>query len=175
VDKIGRAVLTMLAFAGLASTGAVLPVPVDAGDPLYLPHRRGEPSALSPDPSGTADTAVPGEGLPQDEIDARIGWLILTYVVDARTALRREHVEEAAAKLARARPALRDLETRFAGRSHALSLPPSLSASLLRADGALAGHDRAGADSALADAERILQSALADLDAKLLPQSGPAR
>lgn len=180
MDKIGRAVLTRLALAGLALAGlalagAALPAPVAAGDPLYLPHRRGEPSALSPDPSGTADTAVPGEGLPQDEIDARIGWLVLTFVIDARTALRRELVDAAAAKLARARAALRDLETRFVGRSHALSVPPNLSASLTQADSALAGRDRAGADRALADAERVLQGALVELDTKLFPQSGAPR
>jgi hypothetical protein len=170
LDKVGFAALTILALAG-----AGMPAACHAGDPLYVPHRRGEPSALSPDPSGTAATALPGERLSQDEADARIGWLVLTHIMDVRAALRRDHVEEAADKLARARAALRNLEKRLDGRSHGLALPSSLSASLARSEGALSGGDRAGADRALADAERDLQTALADLDAKLFPQSGAPR
>jgi hypothetical protein len=159
----------------LASTLATWSVVATAGDPLYLPHRLGEPSALSPDPNGTAAISVPGEGLPQDEIDARIGWLVLTHVMDVRAALRRDHVEEATDKLARARATLRDLEQRLEGQRHGLVLPSGLAASLARGASALSGRDRAGADHALADAERGLQAALADLDAKLYPQSGVAR
>lgn len=170
MDKVGLAALTILALAG-----AGLPAFSHAGDPLYMPHGRGEPSALSPDPSGTAATALPGEGLSPDEADARIGWLILTHIMDVRAALRLDHVEEAADKLARARAALRDLEKRLDGRSHGLVLPSSLSASLARGASALSGRDRTGADQALADAERDLQAALASLDAKLFPQSGAAR
>jgi len=73
LDKVVRAALTILALAG-----AGLPAASHAGDPLYVPHWRGEPSALSPDPSGKAATALPGEGLSPDEADARIGGLILT-------------------------------------------------------------------------------------------------
>jgi hypothetical protein len=170
LDKVGFAVLTILALAGVG-----MPTASHAGDPLYIPHRRGEPSALSPDPSGTAATALPGERLSQDEADARIGWLVLTHIMDVRAALRRDHVEEAADKLARARAALRNLEKRLAGRSHGLALPSSLSASLAQSEAALSGGERAGADRALADAERDLQTALADLDAKLFPQSGAPR
>jgi hypothetical protein len=170
LDKVGLAALTILALAA-----AGLPAASHAGDPLYVPHRRGEPSALSPDPSGTAATAVPGEGVSQDEVDARIGWLVLTHIMDVRAALRRDHVEEAVDKLARARAALRNLEKRFDGRSHGLVLPSSLSASLAEGEGALSGGDRAAADRALADAERGLQAALADLDTKLFPQSGTPR
>src|SRR5580692_2768229 len=127
LDKVGFAALTILALAG-----AGMPAACHAGDPLYIPHRRGEPSALSPDPSGTAATALPGERLSQDEADARIGWLVLTHIMDVRAALRRDHVEEAADKLARARAAVRNLEKRLDGRSHGLALPSSLSASLVR-------------------------------------------
>lgn len=168
MDKLGLAALMILALAVAAPAA-------HAGDPLYAPQRPGEPSALSPDPNGTAATAVPGERLPQDEIDARIGWLVLTYIMDVRAALRRDHLDEAADKLARARVALRSLEQRSAGRAGGLMLPSSLTANLASGTAALAGHDRAGADRAFADAERVLHDTLAELDTKLYPQSGAPR
>src|SRR5271170_3767283 len=170
LNRVGCAVLATLVLAG-----ALAPAASRAADPLYLPHRAGEPSALTPDPNGTAATAVPGEDLSQDEADARVGWLVLTYVMDVRAALRRGHAEEAAAKLARVRVALRTLTARLDARPHRLTVPAGLDASLASGERALSARDRAGAELVLADSERALRAALAELDTELYPQSGAPR
>jgi len=157
----------------VALSGAALPTGAHAGDGLRAPHTPVAVSAMSPDPDGTTDTVAPGENLPRDEVDARIGWLIQTYIMDARAALEHDHIHEAVETLARARSALSTVEQRSTGRTQdsASPSPSSLAGSLARADAALSAGDHVGADRALADSERKLRAALVDLDAVLRPQS----
>ena len=165
--------VALAAVIALALAGEALPTTAHADEGSNAPHASGAFSALSPDPDGTADTVVPGEHLQYAEVDARIGWLVQTYIMDARAALRRDQVHEAVETLARARSALSALGQRSEERTHDLKLPTSLAASLTQARVALSADDRAGADRALAYGERRLQTALVDLDAELHPQSGP--
>jgi hypothetical protein len=121
---------------------------------------------------GTAETVVPGERLPPGEIDARIGWLIETYLIDAREALHRGRVDRAAETLARARSAVRTLDQVSAGGARDQASPSSLAVSLEQAQAALSAGDRDRADQALSGAARRLHAALVALDAVLHPQSG---
>lgn len=166
LSKVGLAAMTIMALASTA-----WPAAANEGDGSEVRHRRGAFSALSPDPDGTADTVVPGERLSHGEVDARIGWLVQTYIMDTRAALRRDHIHVAVETLARARSALHSLEQRSDGHIHDLRAS-DLAASLAQAERALSAGDRTGADRALADGERGLHAALVALDDALLPQSG---
>src|SRR5579862_1212883 len=134
-SRVGVSALLIagLMIAGLASVAA--PAAAVAQD-LGVPSRHAGATALSPRP-GTADTAVPGEGLAEDEVDARIGWLLATYIGAVRAALRRDNPRQTQDEMARVRAALGSLEQRLATGAHRLVLPVDLSASIAAAADAL--------------------------------------
>ena len=167
-----RVGVSALMVAALAS--AAMPATAAAQDDVDVPHRHEGATALSPRP-GTADTTVPGEGLAEDEIDARVGWLLLTYIAAVRAGLRRDNPQRTQDEMARARAALGSLEQRLAVGAHRFALPAGLSASVATAAGALARGDLGAVDRTLAVGERGLRTALAKLDAELAAKPGAFR
>lgn len=156
--KTGLAAM-MIAMAAAAAVPAA-----GADDPTGRPQRRDGATALSPRP-GTADTVVPGEAVTGDEADARIGWLLLTYVAAVRTSLPRDNPQRTADEMARARAALADLERRLGTGAHRLVLPVGFAANLATAADALTHGDVAASDRALGDCEQGLHATLAAFDA----------
>jgi hypothetical protein len=155
-------------------TAATVPTVAHSDERSGEPNAASTSSPLSPDPNGTLDTVTAGERLSLGEKDARIGWLIETYVTDARAALGNNRIHEATETLALAQSALRTLEDKSAGKIQNSSLFSILATSFARAEEALSAGDRAGADRVLADSERRWRAALIDLDTVMLPQSGTA-
>ncbi|HUA52280.1 MAG TPA: hypothetical protein VMB81_08945 [Candidatus Sulfotelmatobacter sp.] len=167
--------------AGLAAmmiaalTSAAVPVVAAAQeDDLDVPRRHEGTTALSPRP-GTVDTTVPGEGLPQDEVDARMGWLLLTYISAVRSGLRRGNPQRTQDEMAQTRSALAALEQRLASGAHRLVLPADLAAAVATAADALTHGDLVAADRALAVGEHGLHAALANLDVELYSKPGASR
>jgi hypothetical protein len=116
-------------------------------------------------------TVVPGEIVSPRERDARVGWLALTYIGDARTALQEDRGREAVELMVQAQRLL-DTTEQCAREASDDSAPAAhAAASLARAEAVLASGDRASAAQDLTNAARSLDPWLASLDAVL---SSPA-
>ena len=122
-----------------------------------------------------AVTVVPGEIVSPRERDARAGWLALTYIGDARTALGDRRVRDAVEMMAQARRLLRASDT-CARLARDDTAPADRAASnLTSAEAALATGDHEGAARDLADAENALHPWVVGLDTMLFPGSNASR
>jgi hypothetical protein len=120
--------------------------------------------------SGDAATAlVPGEIVSPRELDARVGWLTLTTIDDARTALEDNRGGEATRLLAQAKDLLRASKSCARQAGDETSTADRAEATLTSAEAALANGDREAAVRQVTEAAQTLQPWVIGLDAVLFP------